>query len=526
MEYEIRRILGERSDVYLNDELQPGVNIRKTILHNPIYFGQKDLSSSGEGFEGDLIERLVGDDLAEIRQSISLQRQAVVETVRRLQKLSSVEDREREYTAKLEDAEHRLQVYKQHQVEERLQKQLAFDQDGRTIRTTVGVVDKYVRSVEEVVAEYGPELIECPPFDSEQNPEFFEEFTAVFDRLIADFVRITDALDSSKTVFRELKEKAAEFDAKREALKEEFAEVTRALADELQLSGHATIDPDEFLKLRKTIENAKQILDALKKERAQRLDIEKQLDKELTKLNELWHKEFRLIEERLNRINEKASALQITIEYKSDKLAFLNYLKTLFRGSRIQGPTLEHVTDSFADGMAMYRALDAVKECVGGSGLVFEEYFNDNLSAMLTWQVPNRHVIKYHGKQLKKHSLGQRASALILFVLSQRDNDVIIIDQPEDDLDNQTIYEDVIKLVRRLKPTTQFIFATHNPNIPVLGDAQQVVACEYTEDAIRTNAGSIDVPSQQEAIVKIMEGGREAFRRRKEIYQGWKSQNS
>ena len=103
---------------------------------------------------------------------------------------------------------------------------------------------------------------------------------------------------------------------------------------------------------------------------------------------------------------------------------------------------------------------------------------------------------------------------------------MIIIDQPEDDLDNQTIYEDVIKLVRRLKPTTQFIFATHNPNIPVLGDAQQVVACEYTEDAIRTNAGSIDVPSQQEAIVKIMEGGREAFRRRKEIYQGWKSQNS
>jgi DNA repair ATPase RecN len=122
--------------------------------------------------------------------------------------------------------------------------------------------------------------------------------------------------------------------------------------------------------------------------------------------------------------------------------------------------------------------------------------------------------------------LGQRASALILFVLSQRDNDVVIIDQPEDDLDNQTIYEDVIKLVMKLKPTTQFIFATHNPNIPVLGDAEQIIACSFDETAIHTMVGSIDAPALQEAIVSIMEGGSEAFQRRKEIYQIWKQQNS
>ena len=163
---------------------------------------------------------------------------------------------------------------------------------------------------------------------------------------------------------------------------------------------------------------------------------------------------------------------------------------------------------------------------VGASTAAFEEYFHQNLSALLTWQVPNGYTIKYHGKQLKNHSLGQRASALILFVLSQRDNDVVIIDQPEDDLDNQTIYEDVIKLVRKLKPKTQFIFATHNPNIPVLGDAEQIIACAYNDDAIQTKVGSIDCPKIQEAIVSIMEGGSEAFQRRKEIYQIWKRQNS
>ena len=99
------------------------------------------------------------------------------------------------------------------------------------------------------------------------------------------------------------------------------------------------------------------------------------------------------------------------------------------------------------------------------------------------------------------------------------------IDQPEDDLDNQTIYEDVIKLICQLKQKTQFIFATHNANFPVLGDAEQVLACEYTQDAIAIKAGSIDVHDIQHKIVSIMEGGKDAFHRRKEIYDVWTRQN-
>lgn len=125
-----------------------------------------------------------------------------------------------------------------------------------------------------------------------------------------------------------------------------------------------------------------------------------------------------------------------------------------------------------------------------------------NLSAFLTWQVPNRFTIEYHGKELKHHSLGQRASALILFILSREENDLFLIDQPEDDLDNQTIYEDVIKLIRDLKPNTQFLFATHNANFPVLGDAEQVHACSYSDDKIHKTSGSIDRLEIQQKIVK------------------------
>ena len=218
--------------------------------------------------------------------------------------------------------------------------------------------------------------------------------------------------------------------------------------------------------------------------------------------------------------------LPSTAEYKGDKDAFVGSMKDVFRGSRIRETTFTALSEAFPDFGAMFKAFDKAKAIVGVTAQTFETYFEDNLPALLTWQVPNRFAIKYRGKELKHHSLGQRASALILFVLSQQENDVIIIDQPEDDLDNQTIYEDVIKLIRILKPNTQFIFATHNANIPVLGDAEQIIACAYSDEAIKLETGSIDAPNMQEKIVTIMEGGEEAFNLRKRIYEIWKPQSS
>ncbi|MFO0914156.1 MAG: AAA family ATPase [Pirellulales bacterium] len=525
-EYEIRRILGEQPDVYVNGALRPGINIRETILHKPIYFGQKDLSSTGQGFENELVEKLVGDSLVEVRHEIAVRKQAVVETVRRLQKLSDVAEKQREYQNKQADAQHRLKVFKQHGVEEKLQKQVDFEQDSRSLTALASFVDGYIDSLVEVVTQYEDDFRTRGKYESKRNADFFKDVMAIFERVAKGFGQVGALIEDARRASTELKAKAQVFDGMKGDLKEEFAEVSRRLTEELKSSGATAVEPDEFLRLRKTIDNAKQMLVALGKEKDQQNALQTQLVADLTELNDKWHEEFRVIKDRLELINQQGPALQIAIEYKGDKPAFLKYLKDIFRGSKLRETTLELLTTEFADGAAMYRELDKAKKAVGNASDTFEQYFWENLTALLTWQVPNRFTIKYHGKQLRHHSLGQRASALILFVLSQRDNDVVIIDQPEDDLDNQTIYEDVIKLVRKLKPETQFIFATHNPNIPVLGDAEQVLACTYSDDCIHTEVGSIDCPALQDAIVKIMEGGEEAFKERKRIYQVWKQQNS
>jgi hypothetical protein len=68
----------------------------------------------------------------------------------------------------------------------------------------------------------------------------------------------------------------------------------------------------------------------------------------------------------------------------------------------------------------------------------------------------------------------------------------------------------------------QFIFATHNANIPVLGDSEMAICCGYVPDSEMTvETGSVDRRIIQEKIIKIMEGGKEAFDMRKNIYKIW-----
>ena len=117
---------------------------------------------------------------------------------------------------------------------------------------------------------------------------------------------------------------------------------------------------------------------------------------------------------------------------------------------------------------------------------------------------------------------GDRRLTPILFILAQSDNDIILIDQPEDDLDNKIIYDEVISSIVKKKQGIQFIFATHNANIPVLGDAERVLVVEYQDTKIDVSQGNIDLKETHKQIVDIMEGGKEAFDKRQLIYTSWK----
>ncbi len=113
-------------------------------------------------------------------------------------------------------------------------------------------------------------------------------------------------------------------------------------------------------------------------------------------------------------------------------------------------------------------------------------------------------------------STGQKCTTILPILLLESASP-LLIDQPEDNLDNAFIYETVVKSVHEVRGKRQLIFVTHNPNIPVLGDAQRVFVLQSTgRQASVKAAGTVD--EVKDEVETILEGGKEAFEERKKRY--------
>lgn len=123
-------------------------------------------------------------------------------------------------------------------------------------------------------------------------------------------------------------------------------------------------------------------------------------------------------------------------------------------------------------------------------------------------------------RPLEKLSIGQQCTAL-LHLLLLKNNDPLIIDQPEDNLDNAFIADRIVAELRNSKTARQFIFATHNGNIPVFGDAEWIgifSAADGQAFMPEEAQGGIDVPEIRDQAASILEGGKTAFNQRKVKY--------
>ena len=127
-------------------------------------------------------------------------------------------------------------------------------------------------------------------------------------------------------------------------------------------------------------------------------------------------------------------------------------------------------------------------------------------------------------RPLDELSTGQKATAVLLLLLLESDAP-LIVDQPEDDLDNRFITDGIVPRMREEKQRRQFIFSTHNANIPVLGDAELILGLTPVGDAeggraevLWEHMGSIDDEQVRELIEDLLEGGKDAFENRRHKY--------
>ena len=176
-----------------------------------------------------------------------------------------------------------------------------------------------------------------------------------------------------------------------------------------------------------------------------------------------------------------------------------------------------------------------IKEFLGEESITdsrFEEvwtnkYKKQSLYTLFTVVPEDRIEIKITDEageiNINEGSPGQKSAAILAFILNQG-SEPIIIDQPEDDLDNSLIISLVVDTVRKLKNRRQIIIVTHNPNIPVLGDAEGIIILDRDKDSkviFKNNkkTGCIEEKLIKKGICEIMEGGLTAFKRRERKYR-------
>jgi chromosome segregation ATPase len=226
--------------------------------------------------------------------------------------------------------------------------------------------------------------------------------------------------------------------------------------------------------------------------------------------------------------------IRIQLEHYGDRTAYVSALSAALRGSGLQQNQLavwlaerispQELVAAVEEGDAARLAMLGEVTSARVEKLVAHLSNSEGLGSILTAPVQDlADILLLVGRDYRNSeqlSTGQRCSVVLPLLLADPVR-VLLLDQPEDHLDNAYLVENTVRTLLTRSNKAQTIIATHNANIPVLGNANFVVTLD--SDGRRgyiKNHGDLFSPSIVEAISELLEGGREAFARRSNFYDG------
>ncbi len=251
----------------------------------------------------------------------------------------------------------------------------------------------------------------------------------------------------------------------------------------------------------------------------------------MRQLAELRHQRFQRRHEICQRLTSSlaSSDIRVLLQQDGNKGLYRARLDEMLRGSRLQEQTKERLVDHLfpTELVTLVRAGDV-------TGLIDKAELTQNtaekviatlrphaeLHALETVDLVDQPKVELndggHWKDSRDLSTGQKCTAILPILLMESEKP-LLIDQPEDNLDNRYVSAKVVSTIAAVKQQRQLIFVTHNPNIPVLGDAEQVFVMDSNGTAARLlRQGSVD--DCRHEIVNLLEGGEQAFAQRAERY--------
>ncbi len=507
------------------------------VLPRVEVFGQHEISELTKSREKltRLLDRFVERDESLPRRKSDLRRD--LEKSRRSLLDARAEIRQiEERLAALPGLEETLEEFRKAGLEERLKEQSLLVREERVLASIPERLAPFRECLKSLKSEIPIDrmFLSAKALEDLPGKEILTRANEVFAQLDRDLERIAQELEQAlQRADQGVATVRAEWATRKKDVQAAYEKILR----ELQKS---RVDGEEFIRLRRQIEELRPL--------RERQSLVRRVEKEhadrrralLAEWEDFKAAEFRRLDRAAKKVNQKLrNKVQVEVTAGGDR-------EPLFRILRDEvGGRLSEAIESLR-GTRDLSLTQLVEGCRAGNDALNKAYSitpaqaerlakaePEVLMRIEELDLPPTTSIQLNTapagnppawQALEELSTGQKATAVLLLLLLESDAP-LIVDQPEDDLDNRFITEGVVPRMRDEKQRRQFIFSTHNANIPVLGDAELIVGLTASGEAEHGHAriapehmGSIDAQPVRELVEEILEGGKEAFERRRRKY--------
>ena len=508
-------------------EVFPGVEI----------YGQHEISELTASPEKltRLLERFVERDDSgstrkqELRQELERSRNRILAA---RQERARIDDR----LAALPGLEETLKRYQAAGLEEDLGEQSLLVREERVLETVPERLEPFRSCLEELrqALPIDRAFLSSRALEGLPGKEILADADRVLEQLSTDLDEVREALNAALDRAEQGMEHVRErFEARRAAMQSAYEKKLRDLQK-------ARIDGEEFIRLRRRIEELRPLEERRAALARTESDAEERRRSLLAEWEDVKADEFRALERAGKRVTRRLEGrVRVRVEFAGNRESLFQLLRDEVGGQLSAAIKKLRQTDSLSLG-------EFVDACRRGPTALLVHYDISGAQSDRLAQAPDATLMKVeeldlpsttrielntassreteNWQALDRLSTGQKATAVLLLLLLESAAP-LVVDQPEDDLDNRFISEEVVPRMRAEKRRRQFVFATHNANIPVLGDAELILGLSASGEAesgsaraVPEHMGNIDDRPVRELIQELLEGGEDAFERRRRKY--------
>lgn len=514
-------------------ETQAKLDLNPKDVFRAEVFGNKEVYeiSKEEDFQVTLLERMCEKDLLALQAQEGLLLEKVEQHNQEIALLADDLGKRDAELSKLAAAEEKLSRFLEMDIPAKIDEKRKFEQEGHVFERGEAVLAAIKKMLAELISDTSSRLKSLQGEEKAPlNPELVGEYTDTLVEFIGEFERNVQGLVEN---LRETEGRHAHFHEQWKRLysegEERFKESLRSLQERFP-----GVDINEYINIEREamrLRERKIERDTLASKLSMRRDERRQL---LGQIRELRGSIFEVLEKRVADWNvELGKKIKIELAPKGNKVLLAAELRH-FMPQMTKEESLSAVENEEFSFSALVRCSrsgdrDGLRELLKlPQEKLLPSWDEETLSRMeMVWIPPTVKIQLNLGSEAEPRyrdvnhlSDGQRCTA-ILGILMLESPYPLIVDQPEEDLDNAFIVEEIAERFRSEMDKRQFLVATHNANIPVLGDAAQILALEAEVDRSYLREGRygyLDSPQIKEVVERILEGGKEAFEIRKEKY--------